>query len=103
MPKKVPSDCVDKLGQEYFQFLRQIEPSKQQPQLITLTGSPMVLTAQEIGDFVISGGTVSAIELSRNGAAYINMGVTAGPFRVTFNDLLRVTYSADPVIHYLQA
>jgi hypothetical protein len=103
MPKKVPSDCIQKMGDEWFRFLKQIEPSKQQPKAIALTGSPMVLTAQEIGDYVVSGGTVSAIELSRNGAAYINLGVTAGMFRVTFNDLLKVTYTVAPTVNYLQS
>ena len=103
MPKKVPLDCIDKLGQDYFLFLRQIEPSKQQPQVVTLTGSPCTLTFAEIGDVVVSGGTVSAIELSRNGAAFINLGVTAGMFRVTFNDEFRITFTVDPTVYYLQA
>jgi hypothetical protein len=103
MPKKVPANCIEKLGDEWFRFLIQIEPSKQRPKPVTLTGSPMVLRAEEIGDYVVSGGTVSAIELSRNGAAYINLGVTAGMFRVTFNDLFRVTYTVAPTVNYLQA
>ena len=103
MPKKVPQDCLDKMGAEWLVFLRQIEPSKQQPKAVTVTASPCTLTFEEIGDVVVTGGTVSAIELSRNGAAFINLGQVSGMFRVTFNDEFRITYTVAPTVKYLQA
>jgi hypothetical protein len=102
MPKRVPRDCIDKLGLEWLGFLQQMEPSKQQPVTVTIAASPAVVSNSETGDIVVSGGTVSNIELSRNGAAYISLGLTSGMFRVTFNDLLRITYTVAPAVHYLQ-
>jgi hypothetical protein len=63
---------------------------------ITLTASPMSYTAVIRGQANISGGTVSVIEFSRNGADWYDTGMTAGFVQMDRGDLIRVTYAVAP-------
>lgn len=49
-------------------------------------------------DVIVSGGTVTNIEYSRDGATYYSTGLTAGKFRLATKEYLRVTYSAAPTM-----
>jgi len=65
---------------------------------ITVTASPFSYTAIARSQVIVSGGTVSAIELSRNGTDFYSTGQTAGTFQLDGGDLLRVTYSGLPTL-----
>ena len=49
-------------------------------------------------DIVVAGGTVSAIEITRDGTTFYNVGSTAGMFTLNQGDKLKVTYSAAPTM-----
>ena len=86
----------------WYRFLKlSLGKNVNQPSTQVVPASPAVFTATNKGMYVISGGTVSAVELQRNGAAYLNMGVVAGPFPVQEGDLLKVTYTALPVVTFV--
>jgi hypothetical protein len=66
----------------------------------TVTASPYVYTNNTGNDQseIVQGGTVSKIEYSRNGGAYIDVGTVAGMFQLSPMDSLRVTYTVAPTI-----
>lgn len=67
---------------------------------LDLTSSPFPYQAVIRGQAHIGGGTVSLVEFSRNGRDWYDTGITAGFVEMDARDLLRVTYSAPPVITY---
>ena len=71
------------------------------PTTVTVGASPYAYTATTKGRVVTSGGTVSAITLTRGSAGAINMGVTAGSVAVDAGDIVTVTYSAAPTINFI--
>lgn len=72
------------------------------PVSITVTASPFVWTnAGPLNGFVtVSGGTVSLVELSQNGSAFIAQGAVSGQYAVNLNDQIRVTYSVAPTMTF---
>jgi hypothetical protein len=54
-------------------------------------------------EVVVSGGTVSAIDISRNGSTYYATGETAGIFHLEPDDYLKVTYSSTPTMTKIPA
>ena len=69
---------------------------------ISLTGSPYVYTAPRRGSVIISGGTVTAVEFSRDGGTtYYNTGAQGGMFSVNAADLLRITYAVAPTTTFV--
>jgi hypothetical protein len=89
-----------RLRDNYNQGLGRIENSPpSNPFSISVTASPFTYTnlgTNEM-DASVSGGTVSLIQIVRNGQI-ITMGTTAGLFRLTSQDALKVTYSALPTM-----
>lgn len=71
-----------------------------QPSGITVGASPFTFTNDNLYtvDVVVEAGTVSAIEFSRDGSIWYNIGVVAGMFTLSKNDQLRVTYTAVPTL-----
>jgi hypothetical protein len=67
---------------------------------ITLTGSPFVWqnTGAAVATVIIFGGTVTLIELSRDGSTWYTSGLILGTFRVAPSDRLRVTYAVAPTM-----
>lgn len=65
---------------------------------ITVTASPFSYTAIGRSQVIVSGGTVSAIALSRNGTDFYSTGQTAGAFQLDQGDVLRVTYTVLPTL-----
>lgn len=63
---------------------------------VTLGASPASYSAVRKGSLIVSGGTVSQIEFTRNGTDYYDTGVTAGMFTLNASDVLRVTYAVIP-------
>lgn len=71
------------------------------PASISPSGSPYTYTNGDFYDefVVVSGGTVSAIELSTNaGTTFTNVGATAGSWLLRSGDQLKVTYSSAPTM-----
>jgi hypothetical protein len=70
------------------------------PSAITVTASPFTYINQTgvTADVIVSGGTVSQIEFSRDGATFFGVGVTSGMLMLSPYDRLRVTYSAAPTM-----
>lgn len=63
---------------------------------ITLTGSPYTFSAPSKGFVLISGGTVSQVEFSRDGVTYYATGQTSGQFTLSAQDYIRITYTVAP-------
>lgn len=69
---------------------------------VSPTGSPFSYTAPSWGSVSVSGGTVSAISLTRN-TATISTGVTSGIIPVAGGDVVTVTYSGPPAVSFIPA
>lgn len=65
------------------------------PQVITPGASPYTYTAPRAGHVYIGGGTVSLVEVGRNGS-FVLGGVIAGVLPLSSGDQLRVTYVVAP-------
>jgi hypothetical protein len=63
---------------------------------VTLDSSPATYSATVKGSLIVSGGTVSLIEFSRDGTTFYDTGQTAGMFALNAADRLRVTYTVLP-------
>jgi len=64
---------------------------------VTLGASAAVWTALIKGTLILTGGTVTKIEISRDaGTTYIDTGLTTGMIPVQRNDLVKVTYAVAP-------
>ena len=68
---------------------------------VTLTGSPFTFTAPAKGFVVVTGGTVSSVEFSRDNTTFYPMGATSGSFTLGAADLLRVTYTVPPTMVFV--
>lgn len=66
---------------------------------ITVGASPFTYTAPNPGRVVIQGGTVSLIELGRNGA-FVTTGIIVGVIPVSRDDQIRVTYTVLPTLTF---
>jgi hypothetical protein len=82
----------------YNVYLAVTEGLPQPEEAITLSASPFSYQAVIRGQAHISGGTVSAVEFSRDGTTWYNAGITAGFVEMDARDQLRVTYSVLPTI-----
>jgi hypothetical protein len=76
------------------------QPRAQPVATITPTGSPFTYTAAFDGTVVVTGGTVSALALIRQGTS-IALGITTGPVPLSRLDQLQVTYSGAPTMNFL--
>lgn len=76
-------------------------PAQAQPvAAITVGGSPFTYTAPFAGSVAITGGTVSAIALIRQGTS-VATGLTAGLIPVSRYDQLKVTYTVVPTMTFI--
>ena len=55
-------------------------------------------TGQSSEDVIVSGGTVTTIEISRDGSTFFVAGVLGGQFHLSPGDKLRVTYAVAPTM-----
>ena len=69
---------------------------------VTPGASPYTYTADRRGVVVISGGTVSTIELGRFGS-FVTVGLAAGAIPVDEADQVKVTYTLAPTITFLSS
>lgn len=65
------------------------------------TGSPYTYTAPSKGFMLITAGTVSAVDFSRDGTTFYSYGTTAGQFQLNKSDLLRITYTVTPTMTFV--
>jgi hypothetical protein len=75
-------------------------PFAQPAQTVTVTASPFTYTALFNGTLAVSGGTVSAIAIIRQGVT-VATGVTAGLIPLRRLDQARITYTAAPTVAFL--
>jgi len=68
---------------------------------VMLGASPATYSAPRKGSVIVSDGTVSKIEFSRNGTDYYDVGATSGMFAVNASDVLRITYSGLPDVTFV--
>ena len=71
------------------------QPRAQPVQVISVGGSPYSYTAPFSGCVVVTGGTVSAIAISRQGTS-VATGLTAGIFPLSRSDILVITHTGAP-------
>lgn len=68
---------------------------------ITLGASPFTYQAVLRGQFLVVGGTVSAVAFSRDRTIFYNAGITAGFVQMDAGDQVRVTYSVAPTLTFV--
>jgi hypothetical protein len=94
----VPLNIGNNTNKDWYFFwsglFRGLAPGNVEP--VTVGTSPYEYSATKRGSMIVSGGTVSVIEFSRDGTNYYDVGVTAGMFALNASDRLRVTYSVAP-------
>jgi hypothetical protein len=86
----------------YFFFtglFRGLPPENESP--VTLDPSPATYSAPRKGSVIVSGGTVTLIEFTRNGTDYYDVGATSGMFAVNASDVLRITYAVVPDVTFV--
>jgi hypothetical protein len=84
----------------YFTGLFQkIPPEREAP--VVLGPSPYLYTAPRGGFLIVQGGTVSAIEFSRDGTTFYNTGQTQGTISFGSFDQIRITYSVLPNVTFV--
>lgn len=69
---------------------------------VTVAASPFSYTASQGGNLVVTGGTVSNIQISR-GTSVISTGQTAGLIPLAQGDIAIITYSVLPTINFVPA
>ena len=68
---------------------------------ITPGVSPYEYTAPVKGSVILSAGTVSLVEFTRDGVSYYDTGQTAGMFTLNAQDRLRITYAVLPTMVFV--
>lgn len=68
---------------------------------VTLTPSPFSFVAPQRGFLIVSGGTVSLIQFSRDGSTNYTTGLTAGCFSLSAGDTLIINYSVAPTVTFV--
>lgn len=99
----VPLQVQGVTGKDWYFFwanlFRGLSPANEVA--LTVGASPYVYTAEVRGSVIVSGGTVSAIEFSRDGVTFYATGQTSGMFTLNAQDRLRVTYSVLPTMIFV--
>ena len=78
---------------------RGLPPANVEP--YTPGATPDTYSATRRGSMIVSGGSVSLIEFSRDGTTFYDVGATAGMFALNASDQLRVTYTVTPDMTYV--
>ena len=72
------------------------------PQTVTPTGSPFSWVSADSGNLIVTGGTVSLLEVGRTGT-FVTAGILAGFVPVARGDTVRITYVVAPTISFWKA
>lgn len=86
----------------YQRFFNALVAAAAPIQTIVPTASPYTFTASAYGSLAISGGTVSAVSLSRSGTTAAT-GITAGLIPMANGDSVTITYSGAPTLAFVPA
>jgi len=73
-------------------------PAPDPEQIITPDASPYVFENSFPGSLIVTGGTVTMVEISRDGSTFYNLSMLAGEFFLCPGDQLRITYILAPTI-----
>jgi hypothetical protein len=76
-----------------------LPPAAEAP--VTPGASPYTYSAAVRGSLIVTGGTVSAIEFSRDGVTFYSVGQTSGMFLLNAADRLRITYTVIPTVTFV--
>jgi hypothetical protein len=68
---------------------------------LTLQPSPWTYVASAAGSLLISGGSVTQVKFSRDGANFYVTGATAGLFPLAQGDTLQITYTGTPQVLFV--
>jgi len=68
---------------------------------ITVGGSPFTFLNPYPGNVVVSGGTVTTIEVSRDGIEFFNTGIITGQVFLCPGDMVRVTFVVAPTMTWM--
>jgi len=68
------------------------------PLPITISASPFTYSAPVKGSVIVSGGTVSQVQFTRDGLTLYTTSQTAGMFTLNASDRLVVTYTVAPTM-----
>lgn len=93
------------MDKDWFRFLvsvyNAVTQGLPQPEVLIAVGaSPFIYPAVIRGQIHIGGGTVSAIEFSRNGTTWYDTGLVKGFVEMDARDQLRITYSVAPTLTF---
>lgn len=69
--------------------------------VVTPAASPFTYAATVKGSLIVSGGTVSLIQFTRNGTTFYNAGQTSGMFTLNAADRLVITYTVAPTVTFV--
>lgn len=67
----------------------------------TAGASPYTYSAARRGSLIVTGGTVSLIEFSRDGTNFFDVGQTSGMFALNAADVLRITHAGAPDLAFV--
>ena len=65
---------------------------------VSIGASPFVFQSTVPGNITVTAGTVSLIEISRDGVTFFATGLLAGMFFLCPGDFIRVTYAVAPTM-----
>lgn len=85
-----------------FPFLPD-EPAPAAPEAITVGASPFLFSPGFDGFVIVSGGTISSIQISRDGGATLYpTGLTTGSFPLALSDSIQITYTVLPTVTFFR-
>jgi len=70
-------------------------------QVLAIGASPSSTIVPDDGKIVVQGGTVSLIEIGRNGT-FVTTGLTTAVLPVSRGDVVRITYTVVPTVNYFK-
>lgn len=100
---RVPLQEKGVTGKDWYLFFVNLFQGRAPAAVVPTTpgASPYTYTAPVKGFMLITGGTVSLVEFSRDGVTYYSYGTTSGQFQVNASDLIRVTYTVAPTMTFV--
>ena len=94
------ADKQGKITTPWQRFFNALVSAAAPIQSVTLTGSPFAFRAGSGGNLAVSGGTVSAIDITR-GTTTVSTGATSGTFPVANGDVVSITYTVLPTVSFI--
>jgi hypothetical protein len=93
------ADKTTSVWYRYFQASETGQPPDNESGVPLMT-SPMLFVASRKGFVIITGGTVSAIAISRTPNVFYPTGQLTGAFTLAQGDTLRLTYTGTPTVTF---